>query len=118
MQKWSLLHVIVDADDSPPAGYKWGGAEPPLLIFISLLPGFLFFFPPRRLAEVTMAPIRRFSEAEKGKAPREEPGPLPPKKRHGRSRCAGEGPVLSRPWLARPPPGFPIPLYAGVQGAG
>ena len=28
-----------------------------------------------------MAPIRRFSTAEKGKAPREEPDPLPPKKR-------------------------------------
>jgi hypothetical protein len=105
----------VDADDSPSAGYKWGGAEPLLLIFIFLTLSFFFFL---RLAEASMAPIRRFSMAEKGKAPREEPAPLPPKKRRGHFRRAGEGLVLSRPWLTRPPPGFPVPLYARVQGVG
>ena len=64
-----------------------------------------------------MAPIRRFSTAEKGKAPREEPDPFPPKKRlvlHGPDEGAHQ--VVSRPWCERPPPGFPLPLYAHVEG--
>jgi hypothetical protein len=74
----------VGAVGSPSAGYKWEGAEPPLIVFVSLPLSFFFFLSPRRLAEVSMAPIRRFSKAEKGKAPLEEPVPLPRKKRHGR----------------------------------
>src|SRR3954462_10364 len=65
-----------------------------------------------------MALIPRFSAAEKGKAPREEPDPLPPKKwlaLHGRDEEAHQ--VVSRPWCERPPPGFPLPLYAHIEGA-
>ena len=64
-----------------------------------------------------MAPIHRFSAEEKGKAPREGPDPLPPKKRpilcH---RDEGAWQVVSRPWYERPPPGFPLPLHARVVG--
>src|SRR3954466_7193355 len=64
-----------------------------------------------------MAPIRRFSTAEKGKAPREGPDPLPPKKRPAlRDRDEEDRQVVSRPWYERPPPGFPLPLYAHAEG--
>ena len=64
-----------------------------------------------------MAPIHRFSMVEKGKAPREEPDPLPPKKwlaPHGSDEGALQ--VVSRPLCERAPPGFPLPLYAHVEG--
>src|SRR3954462_8390587 len=65
-----------------------------------------------------MAPIRRFSAAEKGKAPREEPDPLPPQKRLTLCRRdEGAHQVVSRPWCERPPPGFPLPLYAHIKGS-
>ena len=65
-----------------------------------------------------MAPIRRFSTAEKGKAPREEPDPLPPKKRLiPRGPDEGVLQVVSRPWCERAPPGFPLPLYAHIEGS-
>src|SRR3954466_10550197 len=64
-----------------------------------------------------MAPIRRFSTAEKGKAPREGPDPLPPKKRPAlRDRDEEDRQVVLRPWYERPPPGFPLPLYAHAEG--
>ena len=64
-----------------------------------------------------MAPIHRFSTAEKGKAPREEPDPLPPKKRHVHHGPDEEAlQVVSRPWGKRAPPGFPLPLYAHIGG--
>ena len=66
-----------------------------------------------------MAPIRQFSAKEKGKAPKEGPDPLPLKKRpilcH---RDEGTWQEVSRPWYERPPPGFPLPLYARVVGPG
>src|SRR3954462_5129207 len=66
-----------------------------------------------------MAPIRRFSAAEKGKALQEVPDPLPPKKRIApRSRDEGDLQVVSRPWYERPPPGFPLPLFAHAEGLG
>nr|XP_020173069.1 proline-rich protein 3-like [Aegilops tauschii subsp. strangulata] len=65
-----------------------------------------------------MAPIRRFSVAENEKNPSEEQGPLPPKKRLSRPRDASERPEVTRPWYERPPPGFPLPLYAQAQGFG
>src|SRR4051812_19251864 len=65
-----------------------------------------------------MAPIRRFLAAEKGKAPREDPAPLPPKKRLAlRRRDEGTLQVVPRPWGERAPPGFPLPLYAHVEGS-
>ena len=65
-----------------------------------------------------MAPIRRFSTAEKGKAPREGPDPLPPKKRLALyHRGEGTHQELLRPWCERPPPGFPLPLYAHIEGS-
>src|SRR4051812_41016500 len=66
-----------------------------------------------------MAPIHWFSAEEKGKAPREGPDPLPPKKRPVLCR-RDEGALqeASRPWYERPPPGFPLPLYACVVGPG
>ena len=69
------------------------------------------------LHHTPMAPIRRFSAEEKGKAPREGLVPLPPKKRL--VSCRGEGGAwqeVSRPWFERPPPGFPLPLYARIEG--
>lgn len=62
-----------------------------------------------------MAPIRRFSTAEKGKAPREEPEPLPLKKRFSRPHNAGAGHEVTQLWYERPPPSFPLPLYARAQ---
>ena len=65
-----------------------------------------------------MAPIRRFSATEKGKAPREGPDPLPPKKRLALChRVEGAHQEVSRPWCERPPPGFPLPLYAHIEGS-
>ena len=64
-----------------------------------------------------MAPIRRFSTAEKGKAPREGPDPLPPKKRlalYGRDEEDRQ--VVSRPRCEWAPLGLPLPLYAHVEG--
>ena len=64
-----------------------------------------------------MAPIRWFSMTEKGKAPREGPDPLPPKKRLiPRGPDEGALQVVPRPWGERAPPGFPLPLYAHIEG--
>ena len=64
-----------------------------------------------------MAPISRFSAKEKGKAPREGPHLLPPKKRLALC-CRGEGArqEVSRPWCEQSSPGFPLPLYAHLEG--
>ena len=49
-----------------------------------------------------MAPIRRFSAAEKGRAPQEGPDPLPPKKRPVPSRRDEVAkPEMTRPWYER-----------------
>src|SRR4051812_46662549 len=79
-------HVMITCDRGGRrlafAGYIYGTAR--------VLPAHLFLLPPLPqflLRLGVMAPIRRFSVAEKGKAPREGPTPLPPKKRtapHGR----------------------------------
>ena len=65
-----------------------------------------------------MAPIRRFSAAEKGKAPREGSDPLPPKKQLHLHHEAGARREVARPWQSRPSPGFPLPLYARTQDDG
>src|SRR4051812_47531942 len=66
-----------------------------------------------------MAPIRRLSAAEKGKALQEVPDPLPPKKRLApRSQDEGDHQVVSRHWYEQPPPGFPLPLFAHAEGLG
>ena len=87
--------------------YKWGGAEPPSPISSSLACFFLL-----ALLLAPMAPIRRFSVEEKGKAPRDVPEPLPPKKRSVHHRDEAVMQVVTRPWCERPPPGYPLPLYA------
>ena len=64
-----------------------------------------------------MAPVRRFSTAEKGKAPREEPDPLPPKKWLApRGSDEGALQIVSRPLCEQAPPRFPLPLYAHIEG--
>ena len=93
-------------------------AEPPSLISFLSPPTPSSSSSPRCLATALMALIRRFFGAEKGKTPREEQGPLPPKKRLNRPHDAGEKPEVTRPWYERPPPGFPLPLYARAQGFG
>ena len=93
--------------------YKRGGAEPPLPISSSLARFFLL-----ALLLTTMAPIRRFSAEEKGKAPRDDPGPLPPNKRSIYRRDEAAMQVVRRPWCERPPPGYPLPLYARAEGSG
>ena len=80
----------------------------------SLLP---LHFPFRHLAADSMAPIRRFSSKEKGKVPLDEPIPLPPKKRLHRRRGADEGLLVARPWVERPPPGFPARLLPRARDA-
>ena len=65
-----------------------------------------------------MVPIRRYSADEKGKAPREGPDPLPPKKRLRLPYDASAGQEVTRPWQSRPPPGFPLPIYARAQDEG
>src|SRR3954464_8618041 len=65
-----------------------------------------------------MAPIRRFSAAEKGKAPQEEPDPLPPKKRLAlRRRDEGAYQVASSPTGARAPLWFPLPGSADIAAS-
>ena len=106
--------MIVEADGWPALDYKYGEARAPivhLFLFRSLLlPFSSSILPP-------MALIRRFSSKEKGKAPREGPNPLPSKKRLVPGRCDEVArPEMSRPWYERPPPGFPLPLYARAEG--
>src|SRR3954469_18351811 len=96
------------------AGYKYGTVRA-LPAHLSLLPS-----PPQFLLRLgVMATIRRFSAAEKGKAPQEVPDPLPPKKRPAlRGRDEEDRLAVLRPWYERPPPGFPLPLYAHAEGSG
>ena len=68
-----------------------------------------------------MAPIRRFSAAEKGKDPVVEPEQLPPKKRRRDSPRAPRSPANARTWCMRAPPGLPPHTTAPatvVRGAG
>src|SRR3954465_3790723 len=97
------------------AGYMYGT--------VRVLPSHLFLLPPLPqflLRLGVMAPIRRFSAAEKGKAPREGPDPLPPKKRPApRGHDEERRQVAPRHWYERPPPGFPLPLHAAdLEGDG
>src|SRR4051812_7194350 len=77
-----------------------------------------FSFLASLLVAAPMAPIRRFSAAEKGKTPGDEPRPLPPKKRSSHRRDMVVRPEVSRPWYEQPPPGYPLPLYARAEGSG
>src|SRR3954462_5388965 len=84
-------------------GYMYGTGHA-LPIHLSLFPPLPLFL----LRLGVMAPIRRFSAAKKGKAPREVPDPLPQKKRpapcsHDEERRQ----VVPRRWYERPLPGFP-----------
>ena len=91
--------------------YKWGGGGAPVShLFLAC---FLLLAP----LLAPMAPIRRFSTEEKGKAPRDAPEPLPPKKRsiHYRDEAALQ--VVVRPLCERPPPGYLLPLYAPAVGS-
>src|SRR3954465_12041298 len=89
-------------------GYMYGTGRA-LPIHLSLFPPLPQFL----LRLGVMAPIRQFSAAEKGKAPREGPAPLPPKKRPAPCGHDEEGrQVAPRHWYERPPPGFPLPLHA------
>src|SRR3954465_1771216 len=89
--------------------YSTGRALPFHLSLLPPLPQFLL-----RLG--VMAPIRGFSATRKGKAPREGPDPLPPKKRLApRGRDEGGHQVAPRPWYERPPSGFPLPLCAHAE---
>ena len=98
------------------SGYMYGTARA-LLVHPFLLLSFFFFLalaPP--YANGTNPPVfyRRV-----GKAPREGPDPLPPKKRL--ALCRGDGAAwqeVSRPWFERPPPGFLLPLYTQIEGPG
>ena len=113
MQGKPSLPVIVGDAGWPSLAINGEGAEPPLPIS-SLLACFFLLAP----LLTTMAPIRRFSTEEKGKAPRDGPGPLPSKKRsiHRHDEAAMQ--VVSRPWCERPPPGYPLPSYARPEGSG
>lgn len=66
-----------------------------------------------------MAPIHRFSAEEMGKAPREGPDLLPPKKLPVPCRRDEVARLqMTRPWCERPPPRFLLPLYAQAEGPG
>ena len=65
-----------------------------------------------------MEPIQRFNAVEKGKTPLDGPVPLPPKKRPVHRGDAATMQVVTRPWCERPPPGYPLPLYAQAGGSG
>ena len=65
-----------------------------------------------------MAPIRRFSAEEKGKAPRYVPEPLLPKKRPVHRRGEVVMLEMTRPWCERPPHGYPLTQYAQAEGSG
>src|SRR4051812_19829452 len=101
MQGKPSLPVIVGDAGWPSLAINGEGAEPPLPIF-SLLACFILLAP----LLTTMAPIRRFLALEKGKAPRDDPEPLPTKKRpiHRRDEAAMQ--VVTRPWCERTPPVF------------
>ena len=101
----------MEAGSWPSLAINVGEGQIPPLIFPSSSCRLLLLL--LRLA--SMAPIRRFSAAEKGKAPREGPDPLPPKKRLRLPHDASMGREVTRPWQSRPPPGFPLPLYACTQ---
>lgn len=77
-----------------------------------------FFFSLAPLACVDMAPIQRFSTAEKGKSPLDEPELLPPKKKRSHHREIVVRPVVSQPWYEGPPPRYPLPLYAQADDSG
>ena len=65
-----------------------------------------------------MAPIGRFSAAEKGKAPLNEPELLPLKKRRSHCHEMVVRLVVSRPWYERLPPRYPLPFYAHANDSG
>ena len=113
MQGKPSLPVIVGGAGWPSLAINGEGAEPPSPIS-SLLACFFLLAP----LLTAMAPIRRFSTEEKGKAPRDDPGPLPPKKRSILHRDEAAMQVVSRPWCERPPLGYPLPLYARAEGSG
>ena len=107
MQGKPSLPAIMGGAGWPYLATNGEGAEPPSPISSSLACFFL-------LAPLltTMAPIRKFSAEEKGKAPCDDPGPLPPKKRSVHHRDEAAMQVVTRPWCERPPSGYPLPLYA------
>ena len=97
--------------------YKWGGGR---ALVAHLFPSTCFSSSAPLLVATTMAPIRRFSAEEKGKAPREELGPLPPNKRLARSHDVVLRPEVTRPWYERPPmiivnDGFPLHVAGTCQ---
>lgn len=110
--KPSLPTIMGDAG-WPSLAINGEGVEPPLPISSLLACSFL-------LAPLltTMAPIRKFSTEEKGKAPHDDPRPLAPKKRsiHHRDEAAMQ--VVLMPWCEQLPPGYPLPLYARAEGSG
>lgn len=99
----------MEAGGWPPLAMNEGEWQnPPLISPLSCFRLLLVFL-------ASMAPIRRFSAAEKGKAPREGPDPLPLKKRLCLPYDVGVGREVASPWQSRPPPGFPLPMYARAQ---
>ena len=113
--KWVMITCDHGGRRLASSGYKYGTARAiPVHLSLLRLPFFTSSFNPS-----TMAPIHRFSAEEKGKAPREGPVPLPLKKRPVPCRRdEGAWRETSRPWYERPPPGFPLPLYAQAEGPG
>ena len=106
----------MEADCWPPPAISTERREPFQSIFLCCFSS-SSSSPLLRLA--AMAPIRQFSAEEKGKAPREGPDPLSPKKRPAPGCCyAIAWQETSGPWYERPPPGFPLPLYARTEGPG
>ena len=112
MQRKPSLPMIVGVACWPSPAINEEGAEPASPISSCSA---RFFFLASLLAATPMALIRRFSTSEKGKAPRDEPGPLPPKKRLARHRDVVVRPEVSRPWCERPPPGIHYPCMPRLR---
>ena len=92
MQGKPSLPAVVGGAGWPSLAINGEGAEPPLPISSSLA---CFFFLAPLLAVPPMAPRRKFSAAEKGKAPREGPGSPAPKRGRGRPRKHAASPAMA-----------------------
>ena len=113
MQGKPSLPAIVGGAGWPSFAINGEGAEPPSPISSLLVCFFLLAPPP-----VAMAPSKRFSAAEKGKAPREGPGSPAPKRGRGCPRKHAATPAVAHRRGGTAVRGGDHPIHGGSADEG